>query len=113
MDSRFAITARHLSKQFTMFPSPRHRLANALGIGNSTAWPVVRALDDISFDVAKGSSVGIVGRNGSGKSTLLQVICGIVPPTAGTIEVDGRIATILDLGSGFAPELSGRENVVL
>ncbi|WZB69640.1 ABC transporter ATP-binding protein [Achromobacter xylosoxidans] len=71
------------------------------------------ALSDVSFDVKKGETVGIVGRNGSGKSTLLQMICGTVTPTTGTINTYGRIAALLELGAGFNPEFTGRENVYL
>jgi len=71
------------------------------------------AMSDVSFEVRKGETVGIVGRNGSGKSTLLQMICGTLNPTYGNIETNGRIAALLELGSGFNPEFSGRENVFL
>ncbi|WP_122827543.1 ABC transporter ATP-binding protein, partial [Pseudomonas viridiflava] len=71
------------------------------------------ALRDISFDVNKGETVGIVGRNGSGKSTLLQIICGTLAPTLGEIQTRGRVAALLELGSGFNPEFTGRENVYL
>ena len=71
------------------------------------------ALKDVSFEIRKGQTVGIVGRNGSGKSTLLQMICGTLSPTQGAIEVKGRVAALLELGSGFNPEFSGRENVYL
>lgn len=67
----------------------------------------------MSFEVKKGESVGIIGKNGSGKSTLLQLICGILQPSAGEIKVDGRMSALLELGAGFNPELTGRENVYM
>ena len=72
-----------------------------------------RALDDVSFSIASGSVVGIVGRNGAGKSTLLRALSRITEPTSGTIAIRGRVASLLEVGTGFHPELTGRENVYL
>src|SRR5579862_7426653 len=71
------------------------------------------ALNDVSFKVAKGSTFGVVGRNGSGKSTALKLVAGITKPTSGTVAVDGRISALIELGAGFHPEISGRENVFI
>src|SRR4249919_1466672 len=74
---------------------------------------VFEALNGVSFDVAKGKTFGIVGRNGSGKSTMLKLIAGIGKPTTGTVRVDGRVSALIELGAGFHPEISGRENVFI
>src|SRR6185369_11763682 len=71
------------------------------------------ALKGVSFDVAKGRTYGIIGRNGSGKSTMLKCVAGITRPTRGTVKVDGRISALIELGAGFHPEISGRENVFI
>lgn len=115
------ISVRNVSKCFYTYDKPHDRLKQAIvprfqrwaGDTVTTYGKEFWALRDISFEVKKGETVGIVGRNGSGKSTLLQIICGTLTPTIGEIETRGRIAALLELGSGFNPEFTGRENVYL
>jgi lipopolysaccharide transport system ATP-binding protein len=107
------ISVRNLSKCFPVFDKAHHPLLNALYRGRRKFHREFWALRDVSFHVNRGETVGIVGRNGSGKSTLLQLICGTLAPTAGCAEAHGRVAALLELGAGFNPEFSGRENVFL
>jgi lipopolysaccharide transport system ATP-binding protein len=107
-----AISVRGLSKRFNMYEKAQDRLLQIF-LPSKQPHQEFWALDDINFDIARGESVGIIGKNGSGKSTLLQIICGTLAPTTGTVDVNGRIAALLELGSGFNPEFSGRENVYL
>jgi lipopolysaccharide transport system ATP-binding protein len=113
MSSDPAIHIESLSKCFNIYETPRDRLLQMLSIGDKKYYREFWALRDASFTVRRGETVGIVGRNGSGKSTLLQLICGTLNPTAGEIITHGRIAALLELGSGFNPEFSGRENVFM
>lgn len=106
------IVARNLTKTYRIYARPHHRLLQAIRRSSKYATDF-SALKDVSLEVMRGETVGIVGRNGSGKSTLLQIICGIITPTSGEITVRGRIAAILELGAGFNPEFTGRENVIL
>lgn len=107
------ITVSGLRKDFRIYKRQRDRLLQLLSFGSAQFYQPFTALDDVSFSVARGEAVGIIGRNGSGKSTLLQIICGTAFATAGSVSVKGRVAALLELGAGFNPEFSGRENVYL
>lgn len=119
--SDIAIGVQNLSKCFMIYDRPRDRLKQSLYprlqsyIGTTVKkyhrefW----AIKDVSFDIKKGETVGIIGRNGSGKSTLLQLICGTLAPTLGAVETRGRIGALLELGSGFNPEFTGHENIYI
>ena len=104
---------QHISKRFEIYDKPRHRLQQMLFGRWKTYYHEFRALSDIDFEVRKGECVGIIGLNGAGKSTLLQIVTGTLQPTEGTVERHGRIAALLELGSGFNPEFTGRENVFM
>lgn len=114
MSPPVAIEVSGLGKTYYLCEKPIHRLFHALFPGRASAhMREFQALRDISFEIERGSAMGILGRNGSGKSTLLQLITGTLAPTTGTIRVYGRVAALLELGSGFDPEFTGRENVYL
>ena len=105
MSSEVAIRIKNLTKKYTL----QHSKKYANGTHTHDHW----ALNDVSFDIKKGESVGIIGPNGSGKSTLLKILSGVTKPTSGSVEISGKVASILDIGAGFHTELSGRENVFL
>ncbi|MEZ2738509.1 ABC transporter ATP-binding protein [Comamonas jiangduensis] len=121
MSSEIAIKVENLSKCYQIYDQPRDRLKQFVlpRLQRLAAQPQKQyfrefwALKDVSFDVKKGETVGIIGRNGSGKSTLLQIITGTLAPTSGSVTTKGRIAALLELGSGFNPEFTGRENIYL
>jgi ABC-type polysaccharide/polyol phosphate transport system ATPase subunit len=113
MSSKIAIRAVNLSKEYRIYSKPQKRLWELLYRGKRQFHKRFKAVQPISFEIKKGTTVGIVGRNGSGKSTLLQLMAGTLTPTAGSVDVKGRIAALLELGSGFNPEFTGRENVYL
>lgn len=103
MSSEVAIRVENVSKRYHL----RHPVTTDTGEETHELW----ALKDVSFEIKKGESVGIIGPNGSGKSTLLKILAGVTKPTSGKVEIFGRVASILDIGAGFHPELSGRDNV--
>lgn len=108
-----ALTLENVSKCFQIYDKPHHRLLQGVFRGRKQYYKEYWALRDVSFSINRGETVGIIGRNGAGKSTLLQIICGILTPTSGTLAIHGRIAALLELGAGFNPEFTGRENVFL
>lgn len=119
--NEIAIRVQNLSKCYEIYDTPRDRLKQFVmprirriaGKAQKQYYREFWALKDVSFEIKKGETVGIIGRNGSGKSTLLQIICGTLTPTSGSVETRGRIAALLELGSGFNPEFTGRENVYM
>ena len=113
MSSEITIKVENLSKCYHIYDKPRDRLMQMLACGRRQYFREFWALKDVSFEVKKGETIGIIGRNGSGKSTLLQIICGTLSPTSGENSINGRIAALLELGAGFNPEFTGRENVLL
>lgn len=121
MSSDVVVRVEGVSKCYRVYRSARDRLSEgvqaralrAIGLGPRKLHGEFWALKDVSFEVRRGETFGVVGRNGSGKSTLLQIICGTLDITAGSVTVNGRVAALLELGSGFNPEFTGRENVYM
>jgi lipopolysaccharide transport system ATP-binding protein len=121
MSSEISIKVENLSKCYQIYEQPRDRLKqfivprlqSAIGQPSKQYFREFWALKDVSFEVKKGETVGIIGRNGAGKSTLLQILCGTLTPTNGNVEIKGRVAALLELGSGFNPDFTGRENVYM
>ncbi|MDX1385243.1 MAG: ABC transporter ATP-binding protein, partial [Thermoanaerobaculia bacterium] len=107
------IRAQNLSKVYKRYAAPRYRLLEWLTLGAIRRHEELWALRQVSFEVAAGEAVGIVGQNGAGKSTLLKLIVGTTRPTEGSFEVAGRVSALLELGMGFHPEFSGRQNAVM
>ena len=111
MNNEYAIRAEHLSKVYNLYGHPMERLKEALNWRGRRYHQEFHALQDVSFDVRRGETIGIIGRNGSGKSTLLKILAGVLTPSEGHAEVEGRVSSLLELGAGFNPELTGMENV--
>ena len=108
-----AVELRGVCKHYQLFDHPQQRLLQMISRGRYSSGKIFHALSDVDFIVPRGTTLGLIGRNGAGKSTLLQIISGIVAPTSGTATVHGRVAALLELGTGFNPEFSGRENIFL
>src|SRR5437899_101537 len=108
-----AIRAVGLGKRYEIYDRPHLRLLQTLFRGHRQFYREFWALSGVSLDVNRGETLGIVGRNGSGKSTLLQLMAGTLYSTTGSVTASGRVAALLELGSGFNPEFTGRENVYL
>lgn len=108
-----AISVRQLGKKFKLFTSPGGRFLEYMSAGRITRHTDFWALQDITFEIPSGTTLGILGQNGSGKSTLLSILAGVLEPSAGSFEINGKVSAILELGSGFHPEFSGRDNIYM
>lgn len=108
-----AIKVQNVSKVYKLYDKPIDRLKESLSLSKKQYHKDFYALNDVSFEIKKGETVGIIGKNGAGKSTLLKIITGVLTPTSGHVHVNGRIASLLELGAGFNPEYTGIENIYL
>lgn len=113
MSSRPLLSVRDLGKTHRLFPSPMHRLRQTLFGAKRRYYTEFTALEGISFSVEPGQTLGVIGRNGAGKSTLLECLGGLTAPSSGEVLASGRLATLLELGAGYNPEFTGRENARL
>jgi len=111
MPNSIAIKVSHLTKIYKLYDKPIDRLKESLHPLKKQYHKEFYALNDVSFEIKKGETVGIIGKNGAGKSTLLKIITGVLTPTSGSVHVNGRIASLLELGAGFNPEYTGIENI--
>ena len=111
--SEAAISVEHISKVYKLYDKPMDRLKESLGFSKKKLSKEHYALNDVSFSVNKGETVGIIGTNGAGKSTILKIITGVLNPTSGELKINGRISALLELGAGFNMEYTGIENIYL
>ena len=109
----WVIRAENLSKTYRLYDQPHHRLLQSLAGSRRKYYREFEALKDVNFQLQSGETMGIIGANGAGKSTLLQLLCGTLEPSRGQVQVKGRISALLELGAGFNPEFTGRENLVI
>ncbi|MGN4126682.1 ABC transporter ATP-binding protein [Lysinibacillus sphaericus] len=113
LDADVVISVNNLSKVYKLYNNPKDRLKESLSLSRKKYHKEFHALDNISFKVKRGETIGIIGKNGSGKSTLLKILTGVLSPSDGDVFVKGKIAALLELGAGFNPEYSGMENIFL
>lgn len=113
MTNNIAIKVENLTKIYHLYDKPQDRLKEALNPFKKSYHHDFYAMNDVSFEIKKGETIGIIGKNGAGKSTLLKMITGVLTPTSGSVEVKGKIASLLELGAGFNPEMTGLENIYL
>jgi lipopolysaccharide transport system ATP-binding protein len=113
LDADIALSVQGVIKDYPIYRSPKDRLVSLLKPNGTKGVKVFRALDGVSLSVRRGETMGIIGRNGAGKSTLLQILCGTITPTSGDVAIHGRFAALLELGAGFNPDFTGRENAYL
>ena len=113
MEQKIAISVRDLNKIYKLYDKPMDRLKEALGLSRKKRYKEHYALRNVNMEIHQGETVGIIGTNGSGKSTILKIITGVLNPTSGSVEVDGRISALLELGAGFNMEYNGIENIYL
>ena len=111
--SDFAIRVQDVTKLYKLYDKPSDRFKESLGLSKKIKYREHYALHNLNFDVQKGECVGIIGTNGAGKSTILKIITGVLNPTSGNVEINGRISALLELGAGFNMEYTGLENIYL
>ncbi len=104
------VVTEHLTKIYRLYERPQQRILDVLGLSRGGKYTEHHALDDVSISVRRGERLGIIGRNGAGKSTFLKLVSGVTPPTSGTIQVHGNARALLEIGTGFHPEFTGRDN---
>src|SRR5438874_2885113 len=113
--SDLAVRFRNVGKMYKVFPTRRENLLDALGMrrlgADNDRYGAFWALRGVSFELSRGERLGIIGRNGAGKSTLLRLVTRNLPPTEGTVEVQGEVQALLEIGGGLHPEFTGRENI--
>ena len=113
MDENIAIKVENLTKTYPIYDSKHERMKEALSLTRKKYHTDFHALKEVSFEIKKGETVGIIGQNGSGKSTLLKILTGVLSPTSGSVQVNGKVSALLELGAGFNPEMTGMENIYL